>query len=148
VPSLPSSSSLLQFVKIMAVTGPFDTIGIVAVLAGVCFTYWLFNETLIHILRFLLGYPTPAYQEVALALAEHHHPSWLFSNPLDAEQCVTQQGWNMFLGGMAHFLLVAAAGFIFLDIKVTGSAFPKGEGTPSMSPGFTSSGSSFSSSPS
>lgn len=52
--------TLLQFVKIMAVAGPFDTTGIVAVLAGVYFTYWLFNETLIHILRFSSGCPTPA----------------------------------------------------------------------------------------
>ncbi|KAK0742755.1 hypothetical protein B0T18DRAFT_430166 [Schizothecium vesticola] len=52
--------TLLHFVKIMAVAGPFDTIGIVAVLAGVHFTYWL--------------YPS------------------LLTAPLDAEQCVIQQG--------------------------------------------------------
>lgn len=120
--------TLLQFVKIMAVAEPFDTTGIVALLAGVYFTYWLFNETLIRILRFSSGCPMPADQVVALTLAEHHRPNWLFSTPLDAEQWVTQQGWNMFLGGLAHFLLFAAAGFIFLDIKVTGSGFPRGGG--------------------
>jgi hypothetical protein len=89
VATIMISLTLLQFVKTMAVAGPFDTIGIVAVLARVHFTYWLFNETLIHILRFSSGCRTPADQVVALALAKHHRPNWLFSTPLDAEQCVT-----------------------------------------------------------
>ncbi|KAK1759947.1 hypothetical protein QBC47DRAFT_373351 [Echria macrotheca] len=141
VAAITAPLAVLQFVKTMAISGSFNTVGVGATLAVVYFTYWLFNEGIVNILRFSSTQLTPADQAVALALAKSHRPHWLFSVPLDAssrQHRVTRQAWNMFLGGLAHYLLAAGAALLVFDVNFESGGFSNmNEDEEGINPGWS-----------
>ena len=114
------SVNILQFVKVMSISGPFASIGAGSILAGIYFTYWLLNEVAIQTLGFSSHKMSPPDQEFAVRLAICYRPHWLFTvDPSDGQQAY-RQAWNIFLSGLFHFSAAAFVAVFGFGIKTKG----------------------------
>jgi len=107
--------NIAQFTKLAVVRGSFQSAGFGQLLGVVYFSYWLTNESLVHVLRFSNSQTSPVEKERALLIAKTIRPQWLFT--VDHRTgIVSDKSKNMFFGGICHCLASAVLAALVFGI--------------------------------